>query len=227
MDMTVETEIQTPTVACRRIDWRDPSSAEEALQRFRGCDGCDLAQAWLPALAPDYRPTRVRTAWNGTDLFVLAELEDDDPFNPVVVYNEPSFQSGDVFEIFIRPTTQQAYYEFHVTPGNQTFQLRFPSAKAFREAAGRHMPEDWYLAAPVMTSRTWIVPERKGWLALARIPCRRISETEPVREGSQWRFSFSRYDYTRGSSSPVLSSSSPHAVCNFHRQGEWGLLVFE
>lgn len=32
--------------------------------------------------------------------------------------------------------------------------------------------------------------------------------------------------YTRGRERPVLSSTSPHKVLNFHRQSEWGELRF-
>jgi hypothetical protein len=40
----------------------------------------------------------------------------------------------------------------------------------------------------------------------------------------EWRFSFSRYDYTRGRVAPVISSTSPHAKADFHHQQEWGIL---
>ena len=211
---------------CRRIEWRDPATPEAALRLFEGCDACGLAQGWLPAPDPMLRPTRVQAGWGAEALYILADLVDDDPYNPVSVYNEPSFLHGDVVEIFLRPESQEAYYEFHITPANQTFQLRFPSAAAFGASAGKSAPPDWRLAVPVMRSRAWVLPDRKRWVALATIPLGRVSETEPVRPGTRWRFSFSRYDYTRGCDKPVLSSSSPHRVCNFHRQAEWGTLTF-
>jgi hypothetical protein len=45
-------------------------------------------------------------------------------------------------------------------------------------------------------------------------------------EGTDWLFSFSRYDCTRGLAVPVISSTSPHAAPSFHRQQEWGTLRF-
>ena len=51
---------------------------------------------------------------------------------------------------------------------------------------------------------------------------------DPANPGNApWRFSFSRYDHTRGANNPVLSSSSPHQELDFHRQEDWGRLVFE
>jgi hypothetical protein len=32
---------------------------------------------------------------------------------------------------------------------------------------------------------------------------------------------FGRYDYTPGQTRPVISSTSPHAICSFHRRDEW------
>jgi len=44
--------------------------------------------------------------------------------------------------------------------------------------------------------------------------------------GSQWHFSFCRYDYTRGRPEPVISSTSALAQPDFHRLAEWGNLKF-
>lgn len=216
-----------PCLQCRRIVLAEEAGWEGVEAAFAGADACSLRQGWLARQEAGLRPTGVRVGWDGTDLLVLADLVDDDPFNPIAVYNEASFQHGDVFEVFLRPVEQDPYYEFHVTPANQTFQLRFPSAQAFATAGRQGVQAAWKLATPVMRSRTRVLADRKLWLALARIPVGQVAETAPVAPGSRWLFSFSRYDYTRGSDRPVLSSSSPHAVCNYHRQEEWGTLVFE
>ena len=215
-----------PSLTCRRIAVAEDAGWDQIEQAFGDADACRLRQAWLPRPEAGLRPAGVRVGWDGTDLLVLADLSDDDPFNPITVYNEPSFQHGDVFEIFLRPADQDPYYEFHVTPANQTFQLRFPSATAFAEARGQGIPLPWKLAAPVMRSRTRVLAEDKRWQALARIPVGVVGEQGPTQAGSRWLFSFSRYDYTRGAPNPVLSSSSPHAVCSYHRQEEWGALTF-
>lgn len=216
-----------PVLACGRISVGTEANWDEIAARFAGLSHCTLGQGWRAHQDPALRPTVVRVGWDGADLLVLADLSDDDPFNPVVVYNEPSFQHGDVFEIFLRPVGQDPYYEFHVTPGNQTFQLRFPSAAAFAAVRAGGIAGDWKLAAPVMRSRTRVLAEQKRWLALARIPVATVSEHGAVGPGTKWLFSFSRYDYTRGADQPVLSSSSPHSRCDFHRQDEWGTLTFE
>ncbi|HZQ46778.1 MAG TPA: hypothetical protein VFC07_07205, partial [Verrucomicrobiae bacterium] len=76
-------------------------------------------------------------------------------------------------------------------------------------------------------SRTWVQPEAGKWFAYAKIPASSVCLQPRPLKGSQWHFSFSRYDYTRGRKAPVISSTSPHPVANFHHQDEWGLLTFE
>jgi len=65
------------------------------------------------------------------------------------------------------------------------------------------------------------------WRVLASIPLERVAETGRPVAGDSWLFSFSRYDYTQGKAAPVLSSTSPHQVLSYHRQQEWGTLVFD
>jgi hypothetical protein len=107
------------------------------------------------------------------------------------------------------------------------FQLRIPSAEVFQ--AQRSNPEAqsaWRVADRRIESRVRIEPEEKRWSALAAIPFDMAIEPGNVRGRTEWLFSFSRYDYTRGVKTPVLSSSSPHAALDFHRQQEWGTLTF-
>jgi hypothetical protein len=36
--------------------------------------------------------------------------------------------------------------------------------------------------------------------------------------------SFGRYDYLSDGNPPVISSTSPHTICNFHRTEEWTVI---
>ena len=166
--------------------------------------------------------------WQPDAMLVLAELHDDDIFNPIEKFNDPAYQHGDVFEMFLRPENQDVYYEFHVSPGNQHFQLRIPSAAAFhglsRSRAGSIDP--WYIKETVFQSRAQMLHAEHLWRVVARVPFAVVMETEPFQPGCRWKFSFSRYDYTHGRAKPVLSSTSPHTRLGFHRQEEWGTLTF-
>ena len=211
-------DLNVPCLPSFSVD--DVASARTA---FAAAPAAALGQAWRPAPDPRLRPATVRVGRRADALWVLAELCDDDPFNPVTTFNAPFFQTGDAFELFLRPAGQEAYFEFHVGPANQQFQLRIPSASAFTNQGPDDM-ETWKIPAPVFQSRTAPAPDLPGWRALVAIPFAAVLEPGGSRDA--WHFSFSRYDYTRGDPDPVHSSSSPHARLSFHRQHEWGRLVF-
>ncbi len=217
-----------PRLACRPVTCRDDQDWNAVRDAFRTADTVCLHQAWRASAQPACMPGTVRTGWCKRGLLVYADLEDTDIFNPVTTFNAPAFQHGDAFEIFLRPAAQHAYYEFHVSPRNQIFQLRIPSAAAFKALPpGTGIRTDWLVSGRRIASRVRTAAASGRWEVLARIPLDMVMALRPVTAGDEWRFSFSRYDYTRGIPDPVLSSSSPHRVLDFHRQQEWGRLRFE
>lgn len=215
-----------PLINCCRLaggitggDW---ASAEHALAAALPIP---LQQAWRAQPEPHFCSATVRTGWWDETLWVLAELQDVDIFNPVREFNADFFLAGDAFEMFLRPDPQDAYYEFHVGPANQKFQLRIPSSAAFRQPAPNGQ-RDWKVADPLLQSWTRADAARQQWQVLAAVPFAVVCESPAARAGREWWFSFCRYDYTRGGGAPCLSSTSPHRQLNFHRQEEWRRLRF-
>ena len=215
-----------PRLNSKLVDVRGETRGEVE-EAFSGCEGVRLGQGWKADLDPDFRSAEVRVGRGKDALLVWAELQDEDIFNLEARFNHPFYRCGDVFEVFLRPTNQEAYTELHVGPANQNFQLRIPSAATFTEhLANPEGWQQWVVPERFFESQVWIEPGLARWWVLARIPFRSISE-QPVKKGDTWLFSFSRYDYTRGKAEPVYSSSSPHAQLSFHRQQEWGTLTFD
>jgi len=166
-------------------------------------------QPWLPQTEPAFAPGRVVIGLSGNDLLIRTELNDAHVMNDSFPFNFPAFKQCDAFEIFLGPADEKAYYEFHVTPSNSVLQLRF-------DGEGEAKPlEELTVAEPLFTSETAIIPE--GWSVIARIPLDGLFPTTH----SEWLLSFGRYDHTPGQTKPVISSTSPHAVCNFHCREEW------
>lgn len=193
---------------------------------FEPLPAWQLQQAWLAAPQRDHLAGTFKAGSWSDALVVYAELHDLDIFNPVTKFNAVAFTEGDAFEMFLRPDGQDGYFEFHVTPHNQKLQLRIPSAEWFagpRTMSGDEFFEVTRVSKQLFDSRTWVCAEQHKWYVVAIIPFASVVEGGSSR-ATQWRFSASRYDYTRGQEKPVLSSTSPHAVCNFHRQQEWGTL---
>jgi hypothetical protein len=205
---------------------RKVASDWDSLRRsFRGKTALPLGQTWLKENEPMFSAGQVRVAVSGMSLAIFATLRDRDVFNPVTHFNVPAFPHGDVFEIFLQPAGQAAYYEFHITPDATLLQLRWPEPM-------RGLMLDWASPAdpllPYKITRWRIHPQtravRQGWEIFAEIPLARIFENDAPWAGARLRANFARYDYTRGRLRPVLSASAPIRVPDFHRSREWHTL---
>ncbi len=175
---------------------------------------------------PNFAPGVVRIGWRSDSLLVLAELTDADIFTQATSNNQRFWELGDTFELFLRPVEQLAYFEFHVTPNNCRLQARFADAEMHQRLAQTGAFEEALMAGELFASKTWVRAETRQWFVFAEIPASSVCEPARPLAGSEWRFSFSRYDYTRGQAEPVISSTSPHSQPNFHRQEEWGVITF-
>jgi hypothetical protein len=204
----------------------DAGKLEAVRAAFAAATPCALGQAWRAAVEPGFAPGEVRTGWRPDSLLLFAELTDRDIFSAATGMNQRMWELGDTFEMFLRPADRTAYVEFHVTPNNQRLQLRIPSAGALRRARAANVFDEFLLRGNVFHSVTWVQPENQKWFVHAAIPAIAVCGRARLNAGSRWHFSFSRYDYTRGGSEPVISSTSPHAAADFHRQQEWGVLNF-
>lgn len=205
-----------PLVACHQLEAFEPVTIAGIREAFQNASPIQLQQSWRAEAEPDFKTAVVRTGWRNDALLVFAELDDTDIFNRATQLNERTWELGDVFEIFLQPEAEEGYVEFHVTPENQRLQMRFPAPRK----PGQQIDGD------AIRSRTWVEPDVNRWFVYAEIPAVSVTCRAGAVENQRWRFSFSRYDYTRGRSAPVLSSSSPHREARFHRLHEWGQLTF-
>ena len=168
-----------------------------------------FGQPWFPQPDPAFAPGQVMLGFSENELFIYAELIDADPMQDVFPLNFPAFMQCDAFEIFLGPADGKDYYEFHVTPSNSILQLYFDGTDVKKTL------EERAVAKPLFTSKTAII--LGGWSVEARIPLKGLFPCDHL----EWLLSFGRYDYTPGAPSPVISTTSPHAVCDFHRKREW------
>jgi len=226
-------ELQTapPIINCGATDFIPSDNWDNVRAAFAGADFVPFVQGWRIEPIAGFAPARAAALWNRSSLLVYAELEDKDIFNavPAADFNRLAIGHGDVFEVFVQPEGQDAYFEMHLSPNNQQFQLRIPFPYAFRELRATvndpmELVERFKVKAPLFESR---IHQQEGkWEALMAIALDRLCEVRPVAVGAIWKFSFSRYDYTRPEPKPTLSSTSPHREANFHRIEEWGELRF-
>jgi hypothetical protein len=217
----------SPQIACPELPAFDKANLGAVLHAFQAAPGCRLQQLWLAETEPGFTPTMVQAGWRNDALLLLAELKDADIFTFARHTNERLWELGDALEVFLRPADQPAYAEFQIAPNNQRTQLRFADA-AHAEFARKTGSFDTALVhKPAFDSHTWVRTGINCWYALLEIPAASVSDNPAPLPGSEWLFSFCRYDYTRGCPAPVISSTSAHSRPDFHRQEEWGKMRFQ
>jgi|ERR1017187_2170161 hypothetical protein len=217
----------SPAIRCELLPAFDRTDLESVRRAFQSATPCLLQQAWLDEEAPGFSPGVVRTGWRGSSLLVFAELMDTDIFNGATKLNQRTWELGDVFEMLLRSAEKESYVEFHVTPHNQRLQLRFADGRAAERARKMGSLEDVLVGGEAFHSVTWIEDRMCRWYVYAEIPAVAVCGSNESIENSQWRFSFGRYDCARGVKEPIISSTSPHAKPDFHRQHEWGVMTFK
>ena len=218
--------VAAPEIPCQQLGAFDRTNLEDVRRAFQSATPCLLGQAWLGEDQAGFSPASVRIGWRGNLLLVFAELADQDIFSRATELNQRTWELGDVFEIFLGPAEGGSYIEFHVTPGNQKLQLRYADSQAVGRARKTGDWRELLIPVEVFRSTTWIESHQQQWSVLAEIPASIVCDSNASIGNARWRFSFGRYDYTRGAAEPCISSTSPHAEPDFHRQHEWGVLTF-
>ena len=183
----------------------------------------ELCQFWRSELEPGFQPGEVRVGWTPEKLSVQAVLQDRDSYNSVVDFNQPAFLSGDVFEIFLQPPEAEEYYEFHVGPANQLYQLRIPSLECFTKVRKTGIPPEWLIHTETIESS--VIQQEDFWTITANIPAALLGISSFAQD-QQWKLSFCRYDANRNPDSCILSSTSPFTKVDFHRLDEWKKFLF-
>jgi hypothetical protein len=180
-------------------------------------------QAWLDAPDADFSPALARVYVDDEDLVLLAVLQDLQIANSADGFNQKTWTTGDVFEIFIE-VDPDLYYEFHVTPENQNLFLRWEPDHFRAVRKGEAEFETALIQDPsFLQSTTEINPEGNFWTVCARIPLDRLL-AEQANRGQSLRFSLARYDTTAGNPEPVLSATPDLTEANFHDRAPWHTL---
>lgn len=213
-----------PRLECHPMSPIDSQALESVSAAFQSRTSCVLGQAWQSELCPAFSPASVQVAYAGRVLLVYAVLRDVDIHTNASGANQRLWELGDVFEIFLGEEAEEGYVELQVAPNNHRLQLRYTDRAAFERARERGISE-FILPSDSFSSNVWIKDNQ--WHVLAGIPATLVNPDIARLTGRCWRFSFGRYDYTRGQEAPVISSSSRHAKVDFHSKQEWGYLDFK
>jgi hypothetical protein len=214
-------------IQCESLPVFDRADLTCVRRAFRSAVLLPFRQAWLPKVQADFSPGIVRLGWRENSLMIFAELTDKDIFNRATEFNQPLWELGDVFEMFFKSDEMERYVEFQVSPQNQRLQLLHPHACKPEWSRQRGEFTKCLLWNEVFHSQTWVDAETNRWQVYAEIPAVTVCGPDQSISHAPWRFSFGRYDYTCGIAEPVISSTSPHAKPDFHRQQEWDVMTFK
>ena len=169
-------------------------------------------QHWLTPADRSFAPGTVKMGRLNEHLLIFADLTDTSIGTGSFPFNFPAFQQNDAFEIFIHGEGSSVYYEFHITPSNSVMQLRFPLERPEGSAF-----EQYRVTERLFYSLTNISADH--WQIAAILPLTQLCDSTNLPDS--WSISFGRYDYSEDNPDPVISSTSPHALCKFHRRHEW------
>ncbi|MDB6094997.1 MAG: hypothetical protein JWM32_2559 [Verrucomicrobia bacterium] len=201
-----------------RTDWNAISTA------FRTAPALALRQAWRSEPEAGFRGASVKLGWRGAVLWFLAELIDDQIVTRAERDDQLLCELGDVFEVFARDVRREEYLELHTAPNGLTLRLRWVSREVFKNFA-RQSPLD---ISPHVGSkinfRPMVQMTNGGWRVCGAVALP-AGSAEAI-EGQTWLVSFGRYDASIDGSPTLLSSTSAHAIPDFHRQEEWTPLRF-
>lgn len=136
--------------------------------------------------------------------------------------NQPLFELGDAFEIFLQREGATDYVELHVAPNGKRMHLSLPGLRGRPSPGAEALAFGQMLVTPVGFSATTAMAD-EGWRAEVRIPAATLG-LKDFRGGERFRISFCRYDAS-GEGPPICSSSSPHKILDFHRPDEWTQIV--
>lgn len=180
-----------------------------------------FGQPWRPERESHFRPGFVRLGYSDSHLLIYSRLVDDQPSNSARQWNELTWLTGDVFELFLQHGNS-SYFEFHVTPENNRLQMHLPDASAIRQHS-RPLTA-WFRQESCFESMTRVNPAKTGWEVFMRIDLIRLFGKAWLESTERtFRFLAARYDYQSGHKRPVLSCTAPITAVDFHQPQEWSI----
>jgi hypothetical protein len=165
-----------------------------------------------------------RVLWDDQYLYVAFDFVDSDVVANGTEDDQEHHNLGDVAEIFLKPTDQTWYWEFHVTPAGYVSTYWHVGRGRFGlQGENSHIKPRFIQAAAQVhgTLNDWRDRDQ-GWTAEVAIPWSkldRFGEKPDVK--ANWTILLARYNYTRYrtqatgpelSSWPVLSRAAYHLV---------------
>jgi hypothetical protein len=174
-----------------------------------------LTQSWLLKPEEGFQPCYADISWQEGVFHLRAEVTDKEVLTTASSHGERLWEHGDVIELFFQRIGESNYREYQVSPNGFTLALHYPdiSCVASVRRGERRMQE--FLVGEIPKAEVSLTHE--GWILSLSIPL-------PAAPGERLRVSCCRYDAGTGRA-PIISSTSPHPVRDFHRPQDWREMI--
>jgi hypothetical protein len=171
-----------------------------------------FSQSWLPENEPAFHPGVVHIELGDGILRFQADLNQPKVGTSAIAHQQRLWELGDVVELFVQKVGATDYYEYQIAPNGFTLALHYPDQAAVAAVRrGERKMEEYLSAAPLSSAHA--SETSTGWNASITFPV--MGQPEDL-----FRVSCGRYEYGTGVI-PIISSTSPHPVRDFHRPQEW------
>ena len=170
-----------------------------------------LLQSWLPAPEQGFLPGNAQFLWKEDLLTLDAEFIDQEVITTATAHGQRLWEHGDVVELFIQKEGESGYLEYQVAPNGFTLALHYPDTTCVGAVRRGERRMEEFLTDEIPAAEVARIAE--GWSVSLHIPL-------PAEPAESFRLSCCRYDAGKGRP-PIISSTSPHPVRDFHRPQDW------
>lgn len=170
-----------------------------------------LTQAWLPQQEEEFRPGMATFAYSDGRLHLKANLIDEEVNSTATAHGQKLWEHGDVVELFIQKEGEPGYREYQVAPNGFTLSLHYPDITCVAAVRSGERRMEEFVTKEIPSAE--VSKTDYGWGVSLSVPLH-------LSPGEKFRVSCCRYDAGSGRN-PVISSTSPHPVRDFHRPQDW------
>ena len=170
-----------------------------------------LTQSWLPVPEAGFLPGTAEISWADGMLHLQSDFMAEDVGSTATAHGQKLWEHGDVVELFIQRVGESGYREYQVAPNGFTLALHYPDITCVAAVRSGERRMEEFLGNKI--PKVEVSRSAEGWSVSLSLPL-------TASPGDRIRVSCCRYDY--GSSrAPIISSTSPHPVRDFHRPQDW------
>ncbi|MEI6082506.1 MAG: hypothetical protein WCR44_08815 [Verrucomicrobiota bacterium] len=174
-----------------------------------------FTQSWLPKPEEGFRPGSADISWSNDRLMLVADLIDEEVITTATANQQRLWEHGDVVELFVQRVGESGYREYQVSPNGFKLSLSYPDLTGVIAVRSGERQIDEFFSRDSFIARAELTAT--GWRARFSIPL-------PGSFGERIRVSCCRYD-AGACRFPIISSTSPHPVRDFHRPQDWREMI--